>query len=394
MAITVKELFERTKDKFHLEILAGKSAMEYTCTWVHMLEDDNVSEFFWGNELIVTSGYTIKSSQAFLNQLNKFEKKSCAGVVVNIGPYISEISAEVISFCEEKGLPLFVMPWEMSMTEFVRFCCSQITRAVIYDEDIAKAVMNMVRFPKDEGDSYQLLQEYFDESAGFQLIAVHIMSDQMLQNILEQRNTLRIHTAMRNFSFPFLTFRHEKDFLVILNQKEESVGCDVADKIAQMIRMRYPESTIHTGIGSPVSDLFHLSDSFHSAIAAKRRAVLKNQDAVRFSDMGFYQLFYSVPDDMLLKNYYDTLMEPLLNYEIQYNKDGIYTETLFRYLLADCSLKAVSEAMFAHENTVYYRMNKIRQILNNTLATPSSRQPYLMAYYCGVILGLVEEFEE
>ena len=81
-------------------------------------------------------------------------------------------------------------------------------------------------------------------------------------------------------------------------------------------------------------------------------------------------------------------------YEIKYKKGGIYTETLFRYLLADCSLKTVSEAMFTHENTVYYRMNKIRQILNNTLATPSSRQPYLMAYYCGVILGLVEEFDE
>lgn len=388
MALSIQELLEQTRDKYRLRLLAGgdANALDYIVTWVHMITDPSVAEFFWGNELIVTSGFSCQTEEELIHFLDVMMEHHSAGVVINIGKYISEVPPTVIDYCKRKDFPLLTMPWQMSQTEFVRDCCSRINKSSRDDADLANAVIHTIRAPYESGLYRTQLAEYFQEERGFQVLAVHVsITEDIRANVMDQRSTLRLHTALRNFDFPYLVFRYQKRFVLVLNTTDPKAADTAAERVLECIRERLPENPVCLGIGDPVEDFLHLSDSFHQAVSAGRRAYFQHLEVVRFRDMGFYKLLYSVPDRSLLEDYYEETMGVLLRHD---EKNGSsYTETLFRYLQADGSLQQVADEMFTHRNTVNYRMGKIREVLDCDLATPEERMPYLLAYYVGQVLG-------
>lgn len=390
MALTIRELLEQTKDKFHLRLLAGGDggALDYMVTWVHMITDPSVAEFFWGNELIVTSCYSAQTEEELLSFLDIMMEHHCAGVVINVGKYIAQVPPSAIDLCRREHFPLLIMPWHMSQTEFVRDCCSRINKSSRDDADLANALIHTLRAPY-ESEAYRgQLAEYFQEERGFQVLAVHVsISEDIRANVMDQRSILRLHTALRGFDFPYLVFRYQKRFILVLNTKDTGAADTASQRVLECIRERLPENPVCVGIGEPAEDFVHLADSFHQAVSAVRRAFFQHWEVVRFREMGFYKLLYSVPDRSLLRGYYTETMGPLLEHDEKYG--SAYVETLFRYLQADGSLQQVAEEMFTHRNTVNYRMGKIREVLGCDLATQEERMPYLLAYYVGQVLGEV-----
>ncbi len=391
MALTMGQLVEQVRDKFGLKILASPSHMDHIVTWVHMTEDASIASFFWGNELVVTSGYAMRSDDDLKHFIEVMIEQHCAGIVINIGQHLTSVPQMVIDYCQEQHFPLLTMPWDMYITEFVRVCCSLINKSTRDEHDLAEAAMHIINNPQASGPDQERLDEIFQEENGFQLLAVRAAFSKMFQNVMDHRSNLRLHTAVRPFHVPYLVFRQEKRSFVLLNRKDRQLADDVARHILEMTHETFPTLPISIGIGEPVDSYEQLADSFHTAVSACRRAATQKLDAVRFKDMGFYKLLYSVPNDDLLYNYYEEVMGPLLKHDKKYN--SAYTETLFRYLLSDGSLQEVAAAMFTHRNTVNYRMGKIRDILGCSLDCQEEKLPYLLAYHVGVVLRLIPDLE-
>lgn len=394
MAITVRELIESQKNQFSLKILAGEKGIDFTCTWVNMVEDITVVDFFWGNELVVTSGYLMRTEEELLDTVHSYIEKNCVGALINIGPYIRSVPQSVIDFCEQESFPLLEMPWDKSMIEFVKESCSQIVRSEIDEERLGNCVMHMIRFPEDNGENMEILQNYFHEADGFHFLAMNIFVEEVQnKKRLDQRIQLRMRTSMQRFDIPFLIFKDRWYWVMVLNTGDAELARQVSDTIRMNILNRFTGSHMFTGVGEPVYKINRFNFAFQSASAARRQGTLKKEAVTIFKNMGFLKLLYTVSDDEILKNYYYECLGPLLEYEKKTKKEGVFTETLFRYLLEDGSLQRVAKAMYVHENTIYYRMNKIRDILDNPLSTSEDRQPVLMAYYCGVILKKIPDFE-
>lgn len=386
MAITLRSIIEQTQQKFSLKLLSGGEYLDHVVTWVHMAEDSSVAEFFWGNELVVTSGYSSRDEETLLRFISTLSEHRCSGIVLNTGKYIEGVSSTVIDHCNKAQTPLFSMPWEMSITEFVQECCFLITKSNHDELDLAKAVVGAINAPLESGRYHHILSDHFNLDDGFLLIS--ISADQMERDsILDQRRTLRIHTAMQSFDFPYLIFQNEKRFFVLLNQAELSVARAAAQRILETSHSAITGLSLHMGIGDPCFGLERLCDCYHSAVSAVRCAVLQQLPIVLFRDMGFYRLLYSVSNDALLESYYRQTLAPLLSYDIAHN--GCYTETLFRYIRCGGSLQQVAAEMYTHRNTVSYRIGRIRELLKNPLETPEDYLPYMIAYHAGLILRLV-----
>lgn len=391
MALTLREMVEQTRKQYRLHLLAGRQHLDYVVTWVHMLEFTNVTEFFWGNELVVTSGYALQKEEEMFRLIDTLESCRCTGLVINVGKYIQEVPGEVISYCEQRQFPLLIMPWEMYITEFVRDCCSLINQSSRDEELMAQAVLQVIQSPQLAEASREKLEDYFHEENGFRMIAIWTERSRQPGGVSDQRRVLRLHTALRTFRFPYLVFRYEKRFLVVLNEKSREAAEKAVRRILRAIQSVFAGLPVHIGISDPADSYRQLADCFHGAISASRRAELQRQSVVWFQDMGFYKLLYSVPDDALLLGYYQEVMAPLLEHDRA--NHSVYTETLFRYLLYDGSLQEVASRMFTHRNTVNYRMGKIRELLGCSLGSQSERMPYLIAYHIGVILKLTEDLE-
>lgn len=392
MALTLTELLELTKDYYELKLLSAKDNLEHVVTWVHMMEDAEITRLFWGNELVVTTGYALKSDADMINLIDLLDHRRCVGLIINTGKYIKKVPDHVIAYSEKKHFPLIIMPWKMHVTEFVRDCCSLINQSSQEEEKLAETLLHLILSPQEIDSKLEYLNEFFQEENGFQIIAIRPERIKPLGNITDQRRALRIHSVLRSFLFPYSILRYESIFLILINQSDPSIAEKIASRIIRTIRTFYSYLPIYVGISDIVSSYHDLPDCFHGAISASRRAKLQKNTIVHFKDMGFYKLLYSIPNDTLLRNYYHEVMDPLLNYDPE--NSAVYVETLFRYLLCDGHLKDVAAQMFVHRNTVNYRMGKIREILGCDFSRQKDRMPFLLAYHIGVILKLNENMEE
>ncbi len=113
-------------------------------------------------------------------------------------------------------------------------------------------------------------------------------------------------------------------------------------------------------------------------------SIFKKENYIRFSDMGIYQILFTIDDNTLLKELYESTLAPLKAYDVKHNSS--YEDTLYYYLKFNGSIQAISEAMYTHRNTVLYRIKKMKELLSNDLSTIADRFPYEMAFYIKEIL--------
>lgn len=391
MALTLHDLLELTKDQYQLKLLAAEDTLEHVITWAHLMEDTEITRMFWGNEVVITTGYALKTEYDMIHMIDVLERSRCSSVIINTGKYVKKIPQSVIDHCEKKHFPLIVMPWKMSCTEFVRDCCSLIGESSREEDKLADDLLHIMMSPQDIDSKREYIDEHFQEENGLQIISLRPDRIKPLGNITDQRRALRIHSALRPFHFPYSVIRYEKVFLILINQNDPAVTESVAKRVVRNIRTVYSNLPVYVGISEIATSYYDLPDCFHGAISASRRAKLQKTPIVYFEDMGFYKLLYSVPNDALLLKYYHEVMDPLLNYDPE--NSAVYSETLFRYLLNDGHLKDVADQMFVHRNTVNYRMGKIREILDKDFSRQKDRTPFLMAYHIGVILKINPDYE-
>ena len=68
MAVFLKELYQATKDLYHLHLLAGADDLDHTINWVYISEDITTSTFLNGGELIITTGVTSSEDKDWLKK--------------------------------------------------------------------------------------------------------------------------------------------------------------------------------------------------------------------------------------------------------------------------------------------------------------------------------------
>lgn len=118
--------------------------------------------------------------------------------------------------------------------------------------------------------------------------------------------------------------------------------------------------------------LGELEKSFNEA----RIAIILNQlmgrcSAIqRFSDMGIYHPIFS-QDKKDIHQYCSQRLGRLIEHD--WKNDGELLPTLRKLLDACVNIKATADRLFIHVNTLYYRINKIEQILNVDLGKMDTR---------------------
>lgn len=138
----------------------------------------------------------------------------------------------------------------------------------------------------------------------------------------------------------------------------------------EMIEKRYHLSIV-VGIGQtyPLSEI---KKSFHEArIAVTLPGLLENHSYIQhFADQGVFTHIFSQQPECLKDFCYKTLGN-LLEYDKTNN--GELLTTLRQLLDSSFNWKSTADRLFIHINTLYYRVNKIRELLNADLSRMDTR---------------------
>lgn len=392
MAVLLSELVAGTQKQYKLSLLAGGQGIDVPVNWVHLVEDAAVAPYFWGGELIVTTGIMQGEPDWLLRLAQGLLDRQISGILVNTGKYIQEIPPAVIQYCDAHDLPLLTMPWEIHLSEVIKDYCMRIVMGNQNDAIVAKALMEAIDRPENEGDYLPELQNYFQVNGTFQVLAFRLEFPEgaEISQRLQAADIMRtlLSRTIRKFSL----FRRTDFYVLVLNDADPGLDEELAQQLLRRCQAHQPPMPIHLGIGEPVTGVRNLNASFRRARAAARKADYNSLSLLRFREMGIEQLLYTVENPDVLTEFYREHLGVLEDYDRDH--DGRLTETLYQDLLAGGSIKQIAAAMYTHRNTVNYRVAKIRELIGADLNDPEVRTRCRMAFYVRDILRAMQEKEE
>ncbi|MCG4585329.1 helix-turn-helix domain-containing protein, partial [Anaerosalibacter bizertensis] len=132
--------------------------------------------------------------------------------------------------------------------------------------------------------------------------------------------------------------------------------------IKEYVEQEIDYINIVIGIGRYYENILNIDRSYKEA--KKALVVEKNMSngILHFDQMRIYKLLTKVEDKNELRIFYNEILYPIKKYDEKNNTNLLGTlEMYFEY---NENMNATSKALYIHVNTLKYRLNRIKEILN------------------------------
>ena len=171
--LTVQEVLKRK----HFEVakvVAGKTGLYRVIKWIHIMEVTDVKQLIKGNELILTTGVTLKGNdKGFLQFVQQLSDLNVAGLCVELGEYIEIIPDSVISLANQLEFPLIVFEKVVPFVEITQDLHTGIIHQQ-YDilkqlEDYSQKINKHALKVNDKVKILQYMQKYLNVNVFFEV---------------------------------------------------------------------------------------------------------------------------------------------------------------------------------------------------------------------------------
>ena len=384
MGFTLADALNQSQEQYHLKLLAGQEGCSNTISWVHMIEDTTIIQQLWGKELVVTTGHGFQSEEELFMLIKCLIKYNSVGLIINIGKYIFEIPLPIIDYCNEQEFPLLTIPWEVHLADLIKDFCMRCLYSEKEDRELSKLFQEILTNNQIIEEARPQLMSALDVDGDFQVVLIKVGRSVNFNAIERRKIAFQIELCFEKIDSSYAFFWYDEYFVLIVNNLKEDELKVIINKMHKRSKKRIDDKRVYLGIGSQMKDLGQVYLSYKRAKAAVLMAMQFKLPIVFFEDMGVYQILFSIEDKQILIEMYHRLLQPLIDYDQKHH--GELEKTLFYYLIYGESQLTMAKNLYMHRNTINYRMNKIKELLNCQLDTFEEKVPYILSYYIKKVL--------
>ena len=386
MTLSLREIYDDTKNTYHMELLEGEAGLSRIMKWVYITEDYTTNKFLQGGELVITTGMNSSSPDWLYGFVDTMIQSGTCGLILNMGKYIrpADITPAIRQLCAHHDYPLFTMPWSIRISDITRDYYNRIfldTHADHTLTDIFISYIRTVPARKAMPNKTAVLEDYGFPKKGSYFLCVFQCTQPRSDDQLKRRFVLQVEHRIKKLRLPYHLFEYKRQYILVCLYHPDRDNLDLPSYIPtllEQLRRVCPKLTYRAGIGSLAGSIDELGTSYYRAIGALAMAGHRDIDCCHFDDMGFFKLLLSIPDRTLLYSYVQELIGPLVKYDASHK--SAYTETLRQYLLLNGNIQAMAAALFCHRNTVTYRIDMIRTTFGYTLSNTDLRFSLMTAF--------------
>lgn len=370
MAITLQRLCEKSDYLYGMRVLAGESGMNTPVQWVHAIEDMDAGAFLHGGELIFTTGIAGGEGCWLLSFVKKIRENKAAGLVVNVGPYISKVPSEVYEYCNENGFPLLEVPWKTRLVDITRDFCNQIIKDEKEVQEIGELFLQLIYSEQDRHVIAEKLKQYsFAPYDSYCAIAIDINgSEELLQ---------KLEGSMKSAPGRKVFIHGKEHFILILNGCENSEVEYNVEQLKNFLKKESVNSGWYMGVSKNEENILKLYSNFRKASGTLKLAKNRNVPILYYNSLDMEKIFFSIEESGELEEYYKKILGRLEKYDREHESE--YMELLKKYILYDGSIGRMAEVINVHRNTINYQMNKVKKILENDMNKLEDRFQIIMA---------------
>lgn len=390
----------------NLKLVAGENGLNRSLRWGHVLDMPDVLSWVQGGELLIMTGIAIAHDDEALKKIvEESALRGLAGLIINIGPYISEVAQEVIEVANSLDFPVFTLPWEVKLVKVIQDISNYIIAQQI-EERTVQSLLETILF--SEFADYTLLANrislygykmnqahrvgiiyisYLKSPVQNQMIIAEVAMTHLkiqVKQLVEQMLYTRGWHPLTMINMDYIIF-----FIPSRAQRvrdDPETAC-IVDNILNQVSHSFPQLSVEIGVGTAKSNLSELKISLQQAkhiLTFSKNS--KKKHSYFFEYLGLYKLLFKI-DIKDLQCFYQETIGLLEKYDTA--QESELTRDLIGLLEANGNLNQASEQLFLHRNTLRYRLQKIEEITGRSLAIPLDKTALHVGVMIGEILGLL-----
>ena len=379
MSITVGKLFGNGTVLYQMKLLAGHKGLNNLVEWVHIIENDEVSQFLHGNEVVFTSGILNNNEGWLLEYAKKLYTAGTSAFVVNIGPYTKIITEEVVKYCNEVNMPLYTIPWETRMVDVTRDICYSIMQKEQVEISIATTIKNII-FKTGDLETQVLQMERYgylrDSHFCFIVMSFDNEKDENKQvnmnkiKMYSERIARSIHELYISFSY------NEYWVLGLVNYSNFDINNFVDTFFNNWGQYQWK---VHMGISENKDGIKIQDENFNKALTAMKMARKQNKEVIFYDKLDIYKLLLNSKDEEVLKKYYADILGNLEKYDKENDTDLM--DFLYIYLKNNGSQSLMAEKQYIHRNTVNNQLKKVEKITGHNPLDLDEKLRFYLGFY-------------
>lgn len=272
--------------------------------------------------------------------------------------YFKTLGQEITDLADREGFPIFIFDKSAGPIEKIVMLIDERIKQSESIEEKETKLKNLVnqKLPPAEVRKIALeLNPKFEDNC----FAVFVQAKQRLSNIYIRHKIgqLRHRLADRNGLFGY-----DNGFMIIVTSNNQFPGN--INKTAERILYDYgfQEDEYYAAISSSHTLINELDLCISESQYAMQYCKLTGNEIISFNEIGIYQVIFPYLDDIWFHNFYQQIMMPILEHDAKYNSELL--KTAEKYIRQSGNINLTSEKLALHQNSVRYRLSKIKDICN------------------------------
>lgn len=357
-----------------LDLKAGACGMKNTIRWIYFADclqcvrtEYRVEDYIHGGEFVVlTNPEVTEDKNKLMSLITSMVNYGIAALGINEG----QILPELVEYCNQEDLPLFELPEKFPLVDLSQILCKrlvleennrnleeQVFASILDAEHLDHdSVLEQANFLEiDLTGSFRVVEFSFgiDQRGGRELLS----AGQKIRNVISME--------FSGYSGSVLVMPQTGSVLALVStDRINDVELEtILNHIIENADRKH-HICLKAGIGSSVEYLEDVKTSRQEAAEALKIAAFSGAENHIFfyREQGIYTLVSKVKDSRFLDDYVEKNIGRLI--EADRINNGSLCETLESFLNHNCSGKETAKSLIIHRNTLNYRLNKIRELLN------------------------------
>lgn len=373
-----------------MKLRAGEKGLDRNIRWIYfadcvqcLAEDFNLAELIHGEELVIVTNESLTGNdERILDMIRVMNEKKIAGFVINEG----QISDKVKDYCNILELPLFELSVELHLIDLSQIVC----KALVEEESNTNSrerILTSILY-SDNPNAEELMEQAnylgVNLSGKYRAVVLQLHEKETYDKqqrrtdegyLIEMRENMKqcIKNEFRSYGLRRLLVLTQLNTAVLLIPAElfsRDLLVTILNSIISKISGNY-HITAKAGAGTAYEYVEDFKKSFQEAKnALSISKILTQEDNVYFyENLGIYSLITQISNGKFLDDYIESRIGKLIKADQM--AEGELCETLETYLEHNCNANATAEALYIHRNTMRYRLDKIKKILDDDISDMS-----------------------
>lgn len=338
------------------KIIAGVNGINREIKAISVYDCVPQDDFFPDEEgtLYITLFEQYRDSPQDIYQWIQYLHNNKVSGICTIDDGLKYLDQQVLEFCNEVGFPIVSLDRDVAYADIIE----NISVLLYFDDLHLLNEQRLTRILYDKLPAQEFLREIGKINQSFKnLVRVLAVSGEV-ESEIDRKSMNHIFDQAKQNTY----IRYHDIHLFIFTEGEEGSPQKRLDERMAAVGDKLAPAFDHPVFGKgELCEKIHFDRAVESALTALELAAHTGRQSFTYNRMEELTILAPIKDSKEVREFYDAFLERISEYDKSGKKEFI--KCIREYVRSRGEYQIVAEKLFQHENTIRYRINKIKSIL-------------------------------